>query len=134
LIIKYFLSAKCAFGVSGVEYLGHIVSHDGVHVDPKKIEVMKDWPRQKNLKSLRGFLGLAGYYKKFIRSYGKIATPLKTFLERNAFIWNYFIEWAFQDLKIAMCTTLVLTLPNFTKTFVSECDASSKGIESILMQ
>ena len=95
---------------------------------------MKDWPRQKNLKSLRGFLGLVGYYKKIIRSYGKIATPLKTFLERNAFIWNYFIEWAFQDLKIAMCTTLVLTLPDFTKTFVSECDASSKGIKVVLIQ
>jgi hypothetical protein len=121
--------SKCAFGVSKVEYLGHIVSHDGVHVDPKKIEAMKDWPHPKTLKSLRGFLGLTSYYKSFIRNYGKIAAPLTTLLKKNAFSWNEVVEQGFQDLKNVMCTTPVLTLPDFTKTFVLECDASGKGIE-----
>jgi len=64
-----------------VEYLGHIVSNDGVHVEPNKIEMMKDWPHLKNLKSLRGFLGLIRYHKNFVRNYGNIVTPLTTLLK-----------------------------------------------------
>ena len=67
---------KCSFGVQEVEYLGHIVGYDGVWVDPNKIEAMQEWPRPKTLKILRVFLGLIGYYRKFIRNYGKIASPL----------------------------------------------------------
>jgi hypothetical protein len=110
------------------------VGKDGVRVDPKKIEAMQDRPHPNTLKSLRRFLGLTGYYRKFIKNYGKIASPLMTLLKKNSFTWTPEAAQAFQTLKMAMCTTLVLALPDFTKTFVLECDASRKGIGAILMQ
>jgi hypothetical protein len=126
--------SKCAFGASEVEYLGHLVGKDGIRVDPKKIEAMQDWSHPKTLKSLWGFLGLTGYYRKFIKNYGKIAAPLMALLKKNSFTWTLAAAQAFQTLKTAMCTTLVLALPDFTKTFVLECDASGKGINVVLMQ
>jgi hypothetical protein len=91
--------SKCAFGASKVEYLGHIVSGEGVHVDPKKIEAMKDWPHPKTLKILCGFLGLTGYYRKFVQNYGKIVAPLTTLLKNNAFSWNEEVEQGFSGFK-----------------------------------
>jgi hypothetical protein len=103
-------------------------------VDPKKIESMQDWPCPKTLKSLCGFLGLTSYYRKFVRNYGKIATPLTSLLKNNVFTWTSAADHAFQALKDSMYSTLVLSLPYFTKTFVLECDASRKGIGAILTQ
>jgi hypothetical protein len=132
---NFFLKqSKCAFGPSEVEYLGHIVSKDGVWVDPKKIEAMHHWPRLKTLKSLCGFLGLTGYYRKFVQNYGKIAAPLTALLKKNAFTWTPTVDHSFQSFKDSMCSTPIPTLPDFTKTFVLECDASEKGIVAILMQ
>jgi hypothetical protein len=116
------------------EYLGHLVGKAGVRVDLKKNEAMKDWPHPKTLKSLRGFLGLIGYYHKFDKNYGKIVAPLTALLKNNSFTWTPAAAQAFQTLKLAMCTTPVPGLPNFTKTFVLECDASGKGIGAVLMQ
>jgi hypothetical protein len=126
--------SKCSFAASEVEYLGHLVGKDGVRVDPKKIEAMKYWPHPNNLKSLCGFLGLTWYYRKFVKNYGKIAAPLTALLKNNYFTWTPATAQDFQTLKMAMCTTPVLTLPDFTKTFVLECDASGKGIGVVLMQ
>jgi hypothetical protein len=103
-------------------------------VDPKKIEAIQYWPHPKTLKSLRRFLCLTGYYCKFVKNYGKIATPLTALLKKNSFTWTPVAAQAFQTLKMAMCTTPVLALPDFTKTFVLECDASRKGIIIVLMQ
>jgi hypothetical protein len=114
--------------------LGHLVGKDGVRVDLKKIEAMKYWPNPKTLKRLHGFLGLIGYYCKFVKNYGKIAAPLTALLKKNSFTWTTAATQAFQTLKMAMCTTSVLALPDFTKTFVLECDTSWKGIGVVLMQ
>jgi hypothetical protein len=103
-------------------------------VDPEKIEAMQDWPHPKTLKSLCGFLGLIGYYHKFVNNYGKIAAPLTTLLKKNSFAWTPTAAQAFETLKMAMCATPVLALPNFTKTFFLECDASGKGIGVVLMK
>jgi hypothetical protein len=108
---KIFLKhSKCAFGAFEVEYLGHIFRKDGVRVDPKKIEAMQDWPRLKNLKSLRGFLGLAAYYHKFVKNYGKFASPLTMLLKNNAFSLTPTTSHSFQDLKVVMCTNPILDL------------------------
>jgi hypothetical protein len=126
--------SKCAFGASEVEYLGHLVGKDGVRVDPKKIKAMQDWPHPKTLKSLCGFLGLTRYYHKFFKNYRKIVSPLIALLKKNSFTWTPTAAQDFQTLKMTMCTTLVLALLDFTKTFVLECDASGKGIDAVLMQ
>jgi hypothetical protein len=126
--------SKCYFGASEVEYLGHLVGKDGVRVDPRNIEAMQDWPHPKTLKSLCRFLGLTGYYRKFVKNYGKIAAPLTALLKNNSFTWTPAATQSFQTLKTAMCTTQVLALPEFTNTFVLECDALGKGIGVVLMQ
>jgi hypothetical protein len=130
----YAKPSKCFFGVKEVEYLGHIVSHEGVKVDPNKIKAMMDWPIPKTLKNLRGFLGLTGYYHKFVRHYGRITTPLTTLTKKDAFSWTPEATKYFEQLKEVMCKAHVLTTPNFTKTFIVECDASGNGIGVVLMQ
>ena len=80
----YAKRSKCFFGVQEVEYLGHIVSHEGVKVDPSKIKAIKEWRIPTSIKHLRGFLGLIGYYHKFFKNYGRIAAPLTTLLKKDA--------------------------------------------------
>jgi hypothetical protein len=89
-----------------VEYLGHIVSHEGVKVDPNKMKAMREWPIPKTLKKLRGFLGLKGYYCKFVKNYGQITTPLKTLLKKETFSWNEEATKDFEKNKEALCKIL----------------------------
>ncbi|KAM5587861.1 hypothetical protein ABKV19_006351 [Rosa sericea] len=126
--------SKCSFGVSQVEYLGHIISTNGVAVDPAKIECIQNWNKPKTVKGLRGFLGLAGYYRKYVRNFGIIAKPLTNMLKIGGFQWTKMAEQAFEDLKYALMHTPVLALPDFTKEFVIECDASGIGIGAVLSQ
>jgi hypothetical protein len=109
---------KCAFDALEVEYLGHIVGKDGIQLDPKNIEAMPDWPRPNTIKIVRGFIGLTRYYCKLFHNYGKIVEPLTSLLKNNSFTWTPTTDLAFQALKAAMCTTLVLALLDFTNTFV----------------
>jgi hypothetical protein len=130
----YAKPSKCFFGVKDVEYLGHIVSHEGVKVDPNKIKAIMDWPIPKTLKNLRGFLGLTSYYRKFVQNYGRIVTHLTSLTKKYAFSWTPEATKAFEQLKEVMCKAPVLTTPDFKKTFIVECDAPGNGIGAILMQ
>ena len=114
--------------------MGHIISHEGVKEYPNKIKAMMDWPIPKTLKNIRGFLGLTGYYRKFIRNYVRIATPLTALTKKEAFSWTPEATQAFEQLKEAMRKAPVFTTLEFTKTFVVECDASRNGICFVLMQ
>ena len=105
--------SKCVFAASEMKYLGHVISGQGVQTDPKKIETMKDWPIPKNLKALKGFLGLTSYYRKFIKGYGQIAAPLTALLKKNTFEWTNKADEAFERLKEAVSQPPVLALPDF---------------------
>ena len=129
----YVNQSKCCFAQRQLEYLGHIISEEGVAVDQLKIEAMLKWLTLKTLRELRGFLGLTGYYRKFVASNNKIAWPLTEQLKKNNFGWKEAVEEAFQRIKIAMTTVLVLVLPDFSAPFIVETDASGHGLGVVLM-
>nr|XP_027102942.1 uncharacterized protein LOC113724214 [Coffea arabica] len=130
----YAKRSKCSFAQKQVEYLGHITTAEGVRADPKKIDSMIQWPKPENTRQLKGFLGLTGYYRKFVKGYGAIAKPLTTFLKKDGFNWGGEAEEAFQKLKLAMCSTPVLAFPDFSQPFVIETDVCYGGIGVVLMQ
>lgn len=128
-------ASKCKFAQREISYLGHVLSKRGLSTDPAKIEAISSWPMPSNVKVLRGFLGLAGYYRKFIRHFSLVAKPLTDLLRKDTlFIWTSLQESAFQALKTALCSALVLGLPNFSKTFYIETDASRTGVDEVLLQ
>lgn len=130
----YVKKQKCFFGQNQIGYLGHIVSRDGVEADPSKIQAILEWPIPTTVKELRGFLGLTGYYRKFVPRYGKICQPLYLLTKKDSFLWSSQAEEAFQTLKSTMSSPQVLALPNFALPFELEFDASGNGIGAVLQQ
>ncbi|KAL8115234.1 hypothetical protein AgCh_021897 [Apium graveolens] len=125
---------ECKFAATTMEYLGHVITPEGVHPDHSKIEDVTSWPAPTNLKQLRGFLVLSGYYRKFVKGYASIASPLTDLLKRDAFEWNEKVNCAFNQLKESLVRSPVLLLPDFSKPFSIETDASIFSVGIVLLQ
>lgn len=132
---RFFIKLKkYVFGQQKLEYLGHIITPNGVQVDQSKIQVMLDWPSPTTVTELRGFLGLIGYYRKFVKDYGLIARQLTQLLKKGQFEWNGAAKKAFKSLKQAMTSTPTLALPNFSEPLTFEIDAFGIRIGAVLSQ
>lgn len=127
--------SKCEFWLRRVQFLGHVIDSQGIHVDPAKIEAIKNWETPRTPTEVRQFLGLAGYYRRFIENFSKIAKPLTLLTQKTAkYNWRDEQEEAFQLLKQKLCSAPVLSLPEGTENFVVFCDASRQGLGCVLMQ
>ncbi|GJT30990.1 putative reverse transcriptase domain-containing protein [Tanacetum coccineum] len=118
-----------------VQFLGHVIDSKGIHVDPAKIESIKDWESPKSPTEIRQFLGLAGYYRRFIEGFSKIAKSMTKLTQKKVvFDWGDKQEAAFQLLKEKLCNAPILALPEGAEKFIVYCDASHKGLGVVLMQ
>ncbi|GJX13090.1 putative reverse transcriptase domain-containing protein [Tanacetum coccineum] len=127
--------SKCEFWIPKVQFLGHVIDSRGIHVDPAKIESIKDWASPKTPTEIRQFLGLAGYYRRFIEGFSKIAKSMTKLTQKGIkFDWGEKEENAFQLIKQKLCSAPILALPEGNEDFVVYCDASHKGLGAVLMQ
>ena len=126
---------KCEFWLDRMVFLGHVVSSKGISVDPSKIEAVVNWSRPTNVGEIRSFLGLAGYYRRFVEGFSKIASPLTQLTRKNVkFQWSEECEKSFQELKHRLVSAPILTIPSASAGFVIYSDASKKGLGCVLMQ
>ncbi|GJY84129.1 putative reverse transcriptase domain-containing protein [Tanacetum coccineum] len=127
--------SKCEFWIPEVQFLRYVIDSKGIYVDPAKIESIKDWASPKTLTEIRQFLGLAGYYRRFIEGFSKIAKSMTKLTEKNVkFDWGEKEEDAFQLIKQKLCSAPILALPKGSENFIVYCDASHKGLGVVLMK
>nr|GEW20498.1 retrotransposon protein, putative, Ty3-gypsy subclass [Tanacetum cinerariifolium] len=126
---------KCEFWLRQVAFLGHIVSADGITMDPAKVEAITKWPRPKIVTEIRSFLGLAGYYRRFVEGFSRLALPLTKLMRKGEkFIWDEEREKSFEELKKRLVSAPILTLPSKSSGFQIYSDVSKKGLGCVLMQ
>ncbi|GJV75460.1 reverse transcriptase domain-containing protein [Tanacetum coccineum] len=131
----YAKNFKCEFWLKEVQFLRHVVNRDGIHMDPSKVESVKNWKIPESSTEIRSFLGLAGYYRRFIENFSKIAKPLTLLTQKNKkYVWGNEQGEAFRILKEKLCNAPVLALPDGPDDFVVYCDASKQGFGCVLMQ
>ncbi|GKD75999.1 putative reverse transcriptase domain-containing protein [Tanacetum coccineum] len=125
--------SKCEFWLPRVQFLGHVINSQGIHVDPTKIKSIKDWASPKTPTEIRQFLGLVGYYQRFIKGLSKIAKPMtKLTQKRVKFVWGNKQEAVFQQLKQKLCSAPILVLPEGSEDFIAYCDALIKGLGAVV--
>jgi len=126
---------KCDFWLEEVSFLGHVVNKNGLAVDPAKVQAVVEWEQPTSVREIRSFLGLAGYYRRFIEGFSSLSGPLTTLTKKNTpFVWSDKCEASFQELKRRLVTAPVLTLPMESVGYVVYTDASKKGLGCVLMQ
>src|SRR5699024_9545971 len=127
--------SKCQFLHQEISYLGHIITANGVKPNPEKIRAIVDYPTPTNTKAIKQFLGLLGYYRKFIKDFAAIAKPLTNLLKKDVnFIWNVEQQNAFQTFKHVLINEPILQYPDYSKPFILTTDASNFAIGAILSQ
>nr|ABA91307.1 retrotransposon protein, putative, Ty3-gypsy subclass [Oryza sativa Japonica Group] len=127
--------SKCEFWLKEVAFLGHVISAGGVAVDPAKVEAVMEWKAPKSVTEIRSFLGLVGYYRRFIEGFSKIARPMTQLLKKEKkFVWSEQCQESFEQLKEKLTSAPILVLPDIRKDFVIYCDASRQGLGGVLMQ
>ncbi|CAA0809319.1 Uncharacterized mitochondrial protein AtMg00860, partial [Striga hermonthica] len=127
--------SKCEFWLQRVAFLGHIITSAGIEVDPSKIAAVQNWSAPNNPSEVRSFLGLAGYYRRFIEGFSKIELPLSQLTRKSVkFEWTDHCESSFQELKRRLTTAPLLTIPDPSRSFTIYIDASRKGLGCVLMQ
>ena len=131
----YAKKEKCEFWMTEVKFLGHIISGDGISVDPSKVEAILKWERPKNVPEIRSFLGLAGYYQRFVQDFSKLAAPLTNLTKKDVpFIWDNSCESVFQELKSRLTSAPILIVPDQDQVYDVYTDASHQGLGAVLMQ
>jgi hypothetical protein len=127
--------SKCEFWISEVLFLGHIINRDGFTMDSKKVADILDWKAPRNICGIKSFIGMVGYYRRFIEGVSKIARPMTSLLAKKVeFKWTLECQESFEALKKRLTTTPVLILPDVHKPFSVYCDASYTGLGCVLMQ
>jgi hypothetical protein len=126
--------SKCSFAQLTVAYPGHVISTTGVAMDQDKVEAIMSWPQPRVPRGLRSFLGLAGYYHRFIQGFAAVAAPLTKLLKNDGFSWKNEATTTFDALKRVLSTALVLQLPAFDQRYLVDCDASGSGFGTVLHQ